>query len=59
VASTTIPSAPQASLESMTSMREPDPASSAAACRAASTVPEMPPEMWIETMSRPSRTNGS
>ena len=54
-----MPSAPQASFESMTSIRAPEPASSAAACRAASTVPEIPPEMWIETMSRPSRTSGS
>ena len=59
VASTTMPRAPQASFESMTSIRAPDGASSAAACRAASTVPEIPPEMWMETMSRPSRTSGS
>ena len=34
-------------------------ASSAAAWRADSTVPEIPPEMWIETMSRPASTSGS
>src|SRR3954466_1582126 len=59
VASTTMPSAPHASFVSMTSMRAPEPASSPAAWRAASTVPEIPPEMWIETMSRASPTSGS
>ena len=54
-----MPERPAGELESMTSMRAPDPPSSAAAWRAASTVPEMPPEMWIETMSRPSRASGS
>ena len=32
---------------------------SVAAWRADSTVPEIPPEMWIETMSRPASTSGS
>jgi hypothetical protein len=35
------------------------PSICSAAWRAASTVPEIPPEMWIETMSRPCAASGS
>ena len=40
--------------------RSPLPSGSCSlACRALSTVPEMPPEMWIETTSSPWSTSGS
>ena len=54
------PSAPHALRESMTSMRRSGCAliSSSAAWRADSTVPEIPPEMWMETMSLPASASG-
>jgi hypothetical protein len=55
------PMMPQALVVSMTSMRRCGLRArrSVAAWRADSTVPEIPPEMWTETMSRPSSTSGS
>jgi hypothetical protein len=55
------PSPPQAMRESMTSMRRPGWAlvASAAAWRADSIVPEIPPAMCTDTTSRPAATSGS
>ena len=56
------PSPPAAVVESTTSMRSPPlPSRSSAslAWRAASGVPERPPEMWTDTISLPSASSGS
>lgn len=60
-ASTIRPMPPQALRESSTATRSPSPRSpsSAAACSAEPTVPEIPPARWIERMSRPSASSGS
>ena len=60
-ASTTSPSAPAPTVESTTSIRASGwlRATSAAAWRAPSTVPDIPPERWIETISRPDAASGS
>ena len=59
-ASATMPSPPQALAESITITRRPLSRSiRSAAWRAPSTVPEIPPEMWIETTSWPASTSGS
>ena len=56
------PSPPAAVVESITRMRSPpmpSRSSDSLAWRAASGVPDSPPEMWIETISRPSASSGS
>ena len=61
-ASTMKPRPPAAVVESITSMRSPPlPSRSSAslACRAASGVPDRPPEMCTETISLPSARSGS
>jgi hypothetical protein len=52
---------PAAERESMTRIRSPPLPSSTSRCRAwlaASKVPEMPAEMWIETISLPASSRG-
>ena len=60
-ASATKPMPPAALSESTTVTRSTPvlAASCSLAWRALSTVPEMPPEMWTETTSRPCSTSGS
>ena len=62
-ASAISPSPPAAVAESTTrtrpGSRPPSRSSASTACRAASLVPDKPPEMWIETMSRPASSSGS
>ena len=57
-----MPWPPQAERLSQTVIRSPPLPSSTSCSRAwvaEPTVPEIPPEMWIETMSRPSASSGS
>ena len=56
------PRPPAAVVESTTSIRSPplpSRVSASFACRAASGVPDSPPEMWTETTSPPSASSGS